>query len=171
MGTPTLEATEAPFRVAEGRIDALKRVALAGPDTPIGFRCWAHCQAAIDHAGEPLVIRRAHALALTLKTFPAIVGPLDVVAGTHLFGEKAGRDSGFDFVEFAPHYYDPPGDALRAARSARRRTARRLRLCRCLPFACRTAGPAPWTVSLPAVPARRRLEPAPLVGGARPAPG
>ncbi len=114
MGTPTLEATEAPFRVAEGRIDALKRVALAGPDTPIGFRCWAHCQAAIDHAGEPLVIRRAHALALTLKTFPAIVGPLDVVAGTHLFGEKAGRDSGFDFVEFAPHYYDPPGDALRA---------------------------------------------------------
>jgi len=114
MAVDVLEATGAPYRVAEGRIDALKRIALGGPDTPIGFRCWAHCQAGLAFAGEPLLIRRAHALALTLETFPVLIGDLDVLAGTHMFGERAGVDSWFDFVEFAPHYFNPPGDALRA---------------------------------------------------------
>ncbi len=97
------------------RIERLRDRALAGPDTPIGYRCLAHCEAVLARAGEPLILRRAEGLARTLETFPTVFAPEERLAGTHLFGERAGQESGFDFPEFSPGYWDAPGDRLRAA--------------------------------------------------------
>lgn len=96
------------------RIDRLRSRALAGPDTPIGFRALAHARTALTMPDVPLLLRRAHALARTLRDFPLSVDPDSLLAGHHLFGERGGRDGSFDFPEFAPGYYEPPGDALSA---------------------------------------------------------
>lgn len=100
------------------RIERLRDRALAGPDTPIGYRCLAYCDAAREHAGEPLVLRRAYGLAKALETFPTLLVPDERLAGTHLFGERAGQESGFDFPEFCGWFWDLPGDALGAALAA-----------------------------------------------------
>jgi len=96
-------------------ITRLKHQALAGPETPIGHRCLAYCRAALERPSEPLIVRRAYGLAYCLDTFPTRIAPDEEIVGTHLFGEEAGKESAFDFPEFAPHFFMPPGDALRDA--------------------------------------------------------
>lgn len=100
--------------IDEQRIDTLRNRALAGPDTPIGHRALAQVRAALAMPGAPLILRRAHGLARCLAEFPLTIDPENLLAGHHLFGERAGKDAGFDFPEFAPHYFEPPADALRA---------------------------------------------------------
>ena len=97
------------------RLERLRDRALAGPDTPIGFRALAHARTVTAMPDSPPILRRSHALARTLREFPLSIDEDSLLAGHHLFGERAGRDGWFDFPEFAPHLFNPPGDALRAA--------------------------------------------------------
>ena len=87
------------------RVERLKKRALEGPCTPIGRRCLAFCEAALAHEHEPLIVRRAHGLARTLETFPTIIHDDELIVGTHLFGEQAGREAGFDFPEMHLHFW------------------------------------------------------------------
>ena len=114
MTTASSTATRETLPLS-ARLERLKERVLAGPRTPVGFRCLALCEAALAHADRALIERRARGLARLLETFPVEIGEEELLAGTHLFGEKPGVDAGFDFPEFAPHYWTGPREALAEA--------------------------------------------------------
>jgi len=95
------------------RLERLRERALAGPDTPVGWRCLAYCRAALEHAGDPIILRRAAGLAGTILNFPPSVVDDELIVGSHMFGERPGVDGSLEFPEFASYLFEPPGDRLR----------------------------------------------------------
>jgi len=96
----------------EARLQRLKSRTLEGPRTPTGWRLLAFCQAATEHAGAPLIQRRAAGLARTIELYPPIVHDDELIVGTHHFGEEPGVDGGIDFPDMRPHFLSSHFDAL-----------------------------------------------------------
>jgi pyruvate-formate lyase len=88
---------------AEDRIQRLKARMLEGPCTPTGWRLLGFCKGAVEHAGAPLVQRRAAGLARTLELFPARIYEDELIVGEHHFGEEPGVDGSIDFPDMSPH--------------------------------------------------------------------
>jgi pyruvate formate-lyase/glycerol dehydratase family glycyl radical enzyme len=89
---------------ASAQIDRLKRRVLAGPRTPTGWRLLAFCQAGLEHAGEPLMQRRAAGLARTVELYPATIHDDELIVGEHHFGEEPGVNGAIDFPDMHPHF-------------------------------------------------------------------
>lgn len=89
---------------AEERIERLKARMLEGPRTPTGWRLLAFCRAGVEHAGAPLMQRRAAGLARTVELVPATVRDDELIVGDHHFGEEPGIDGNIDFPEMHPHF-------------------------------------------------------------------
>jgi len=104
QSSPTLVAPAPAPDSAVTRIERLKARVLEGPRTPTGWRLLAFCRAGLDHAGAPLMQRRAAGLALTVELFPATIHDDELLVGEHHFGEEPGVNGGIDFPDMHPHF-------------------------------------------------------------------
>jgi pyruvate formate-lyase/glycerol dehydratase family glycyl radical enzyme len=99
----TEAASQAQSKYGDDRIQHLKARVLEGPCTPTGWRLLAFCEGALQHAGGPLVQRRAAGFARTVELFPALIYDDELIVGTHHFGEEPGIDGRIDFPDMNPH--------------------------------------------------------------------
>jgi formate C-acetyltransferase len=86
------------------RIERLKSRVVEGPRTPTGWRLLAFCRAGLDHAGAPLMQRRAAGLTRTVELFPATIHDDELIVGEHHFGEEPGVNGAIDFPDMHPHF-------------------------------------------------------------------
>ncbi|MBM3498576.1 MAG: hypothetical protein FJX74_07870 [Armatimonadetes bacterium] len=110
MGQPLTETAAA----AAERVARLRSRVLEGPQTPTGWRLLAFCRAGAEHAGGPLIQRRAAGLARTVELFPARLYDDELIVGEHHFGEEPGVNGAIDFPDMNPHFMAPGCEELEA---------------------------------------------------------
>ncbi len=109
-----IDSARAQTDHAHERIERLKARMLEGPRTPTGWRALAFCQAALEHAGDSLMMRRAAGLARTVELCPAAIRDDELIVGDHHFGEEPGIDGNIDFPDMQPHLFADASERLEA---------------------------------------------------------